>query len=55
MDIKPIEVLKKKLSDDGTAILYKIKWSNHSITFEPLDDPRKGCLPLITAYERAQL
>ncbi len=24
----PIEVVKKKLSDDGCTILYKIKWSN---------------------------
>jgi len=26
--MNPVEIVKKKLSDDGTTLLYKVRWNN---------------------------
>lgn len=49
--LTPVEVLKKKISDDGTTVLYKIKWNNQSITYEPMADLRKECCQAVNRYE----
>jgi len=47
----PVEVLKKKISHDKSTILYKVKWNNQSITYEPLSELNKASLILVNKYE----
>ncbi|CAK75146.1 unnamed protein product (macronuclear) [Paramecium tetraurelia] len=54
MNIKhPVELLKKKI--DPEAIMYKFRWSNNSVSIEPMTQLTPEMLVLVHDYELKQL
>ena len=49
---RPVELLKKKVSPD--AIMYKFKWSNNSVSIEPMTQLTPDMLVLVHEYELRQ-
>jgi hypothetical protein len=46
---RPVELLKKKVSPD--SIMYKFKWSNNSVSIEPMTQLTPDMLVLVHEYE----
>ncbi|CAD8144541.1 unnamed protein product [Paramecium octaurelia] len=54
MNIKhPIELIKKKVNSDG--ITYKFRWSNNSVSIEPMTQLTQEMLVLVNDYELRNL
>ncbi|KAM3135371.1 hypothetical protein pb186bvf_012529 [Paramecium bursaria] len=49
MEKNPVDIVKKKLIND--TIMYKIRWSNGSITLDALYHMNQQCLKLVNDYE----
>ncbi|CAD8133043.1 unnamed protein product [Paramecium octaurelia] len=49
----PVELLKKKI--DPEAIMYKFRWSNNSVSIEPMTQLTPEMLVLVHDYELKQL